>query len=164
MQAFPKSRWSKQSMSSVKRDLHPLTGDCVNGGTRSTKRKYLDTRYSTKWGEDSIYCSQFENLAILSGTIIVDTDWQQHFTCHNNYQDTCSPTRNIYCSLHKQCILIVISHSLTLPFYCPYLWYHSFVTGWWVFPVSSTNKTDYHDITEILLEVALNSTDQKSIQ
>jgi hypothetical protein len=24
------------------------------------------------------------------------------------------------------------------------------VTGWWVFPVSSTNKTDYHDITDIV--------------
>jgi hypothetical protein len=31
----------------VERDLHPLTGDCVNGGTRRTKRKYLDTRYSS---------------------------------------------------------------------------------------------------------------------
>ena len=31
-------------------------------------------------------------------------------------------------------------------------------TGWWFFqdpPVSSTNKTDHHDITEILLEVIL---------
>jgi hypothetical protein len=25
-------------VSSVERDLHPLTGDCVNGGTRSTTR------------------------------------------------------------------------------------------------------------------------------
>jgi hypothetical protein len=39
----------KQSVSSVERDLHPLTGDCINGSTRSTKRKYL----GTKWGEDS---------------------------------------------------------------------------------------------------------------
>jgi hypothetical protein len=33
-------------------------------------------------------------------------------------------------------------------------------TGWWFFqdpPVSSTNKTDHHDITEILLEVILNT-------
>jgi hypothetical protein len=29
------------------------------------------------------------------------------------------------------------------------------VTGWWFSPVSSTNKTDCHDITEILLKVAL---------
>jgi hypothetical protein len=32
--------------------------------------------------------------------------------------------------------------------------------GWWFSPgisVSSTNKTDHHDITEILLEVALNT-------
>jgi hypothetical protein len=27
----------------------------------------------------------------------------------------------------------------------------------WVSPVSSTNKTDHHDITEILLKVALNT-------
>ena len=74
MQAFPKSRWSKQSMSSVERDLHPLTGDCVNGGTRSTKRKYLDTRYSTKWGEDSIYCSQFENIG---NSIRYDYSWHR---------------------------------------------------------------------------------------
>ena len=31
----------KQSVSSMERDLHPLTGDCINGGTQSTKRKYL---------------------------------------------------------------------------------------------------------------------------
>jgi hypothetical protein len=34
------------------------------------------------------------------------------------------------------------------------------VTGWWFSPsplVSSTNKTDRHDITEILLKVALNT-------
>ena len=30
-------------------------------------------------------------------------------------------------------------------------------TGRWIFPVSSTNKTDRHDITEILLKVALNT-------
>ena len=34
---------------------------------------------------------------------------------------------------------------------CLWLW-----TGWWFSPVSSTNKTDRHDITEILLKVALN--------
>jgi hypothetical protein len=42
------------------------------------------------------------------------------------------------------------------------------VTGWWFSPVprlSSTNKTDRHDITEILLKVALNTiqTNKKSI-
>ena len=34
------------------------------------------------------------------------------------------------------------------------------VAGWWISPgtlFSSTNKTDCHDITEILLEVALNT-------
>jgi hypothetical protein len=34
------------------------------------------------------------------------------------------------------------------------------VTGWWFSPgtpVSSTNKTDCHDITEILLKVVLNT-------
>jgi hypothetical protein len=29
--------------------------------------------------------------------------------------------------------------------------------GWWFSPVSSTNKTDCHDITEILLKVELNT-------
>jgi len=33
-------------------------------------------------------------------------------------------------------------------------------TGWWFSPVSSTNKTDHHDITEILLKVALNTINQ----
>ena len=32
--------------------------------------------------------------------------------------------------------------------------------GWFFFPVSSTNKTDHHDITEILLKVALNTITQ----
>jgi hypothetical protein len=39
-------------------------------------------------------------------------------------------------------------------------------TGWWFSPgtpVSSTNKTDRHDITEILLKVALNIIKQTSI-
>jgi hypothetical protein len=31
------------------------------------------------------------------------------------------------------------------------------VAGLWVSPVSSTNKADHHDITEILLKVALNT-------
>jgi hypothetical protein len=31
------------------------------------------------------------------------------------------------------------------------------VTGQWFSPVSSTNKTDSHDITEILLKVVLNT-------
>ena len=31
------------------------------------------------------------------------------------------------------------------------------VTGRWFSPVSSTNKTDHHDIAEILLKVALNT-------
>jgi hypothetical protein len=30
----------------------------------------------------------------------------------------------------------------------------------WFSPVSSTNKTDHHDITEILLKVALNTINQ----
>jgi hypothetical protein len=30
-------------------------------------------------------------------------------------------------------------------------------TGWWFSPISSNNKTDRHDITEILLKVALNT-------
>jgi len=36
-------------------------------------------------------------------------------------------------------------------------------TGWWFsqgIPVSSTNKTDHHDITEILLKLALNTINQ----
>ena len=40
-------------------------------------------------------------------------------------------------------------------------------TGWWFFPgppVSSTNKTDRHDITEILLKVALNTIKQTNKQ
>ena len=38
--------------------------------------------------------------------------------------------------------------------------------GWWFSPgtpVSSTNKTDFHDIAEILLEVALNTMKQTII-
>jgi hypothetical protein len=34
------------------------------------------------------------------------------------------------------------------------------VTGRWFSPVSSTNKTDRHDIAEILLKVALNTINQ----
>jgi hypothetical protein len=34
---------------------------------------------------------------------------------------------------------------------------HLLMTGLWFSPVSSTNKTDCHDITEILLKVALNT-------
>ena len=41
-----------------------------------------------------------------------------------------------------------------------------FTTGWWFSPgppVSSTNKTDCHDIAEILLKVALNTIKQTNI-
>jgi hypothetical protein len=40
------------------------------------------------------------------------------------------------------------------------------VTGWWFSagtPVSSTNKTDHHDIAEILLKVALSTINQPTI-
>ena len=33
-------------------------------------------------------------------------------------------------------------------------------TGWWLSPFPSTNKADNHDITEILLKVALNTINQ----
>jgi hypothetical protein len=41
------------------------------------------------------------------------------------------------------------------------------VTGWWFSPgtsVSSINKTDHHDITEIWLEVALSIINQENHQ
>jgi hypothetical protein len=37
-------------------------------------------------------------------------------------------------------------------------------TGRWRTPVSSTNKTDLHDITEILIKVALNTTAPANIE
>ena len=40
------------------------------------------------------------------------------------------------------------------------MWYNLSVTGRWFSPVSSTNKTDNDDMTEILLKVALNTTIQ----
>jgi hypothetical protein len=43
--------------------------------------------------------------------------------------------------------------------------YQRLVTGRWFSlstPVSSTNNTDHHDITEILLKVALNTVDLKT--
>jgi hypothetical protein len=36
----------------------------------------------------------------------------------------------------------------------------SFATGRWFSPLSSTNKTDCHDMTEILLKVVLNTIKQ----
>jgi hypothetical protein len=41
------------------------------------------------------------------------------------------------------------------------------VTGWWFSPgppISSTNKTNHHDIAEILLKVALNTIKQTNKQ
>jgi hypothetical protein len=38
------------------------------------------------------------------------------------------------------------------------------MAGWWFSPVSSTNKTDHHDITEILLKVALQNKPNPSIK
>jgi hypothetical protein len=46
--------------------------------------------------------------------------------------------------------------------YVTFMW-HWLAIGWWFSPgtpVSSTNKTDHHDIAEILLKVALNTIDQ----
>ena len=44
-------------------------------------------------------------------------------------------------------------------------WYNIMwlATGWWFSPVSSTNKTDSHNITEILLKIALNTINQPKI-
>ena len=38
-----------------------------------------------------------------------------------------------------------------------------FEKGQWFSPVSSTNETDHHDITEILLKVALNTINQNQL-
>jgi hypothetical protein len=38
-----------------------------------------------------------------------------------------------------------------------------FATGQWFSPVSSTNKTDRHDITETLLKVALNTINSTNV-
>ena len=58
---------------------------------------------------------------------------------------------NFYTRLSKH--QICISHDTTLcDKSCQWL-----VTGRWFSPVSSTNKTDHHDITEILLKVTLNT-------
>ena len=46
--------------------------------------------------------------------------------------------------------VVVVIDTLLCDNVCP-------ATGRWFFPVSSTNKTDRHDITEILLKVALNT-------
>jgi hypothetical protein len=46
--------------------------------------------------------------------------------------------------------------------YVTFMW-HWLAIGWWFSPgtpVSSTNKTDHHDIAEILLKVVLNTIDQ----
>jgi len=39
----------------------------------------------------------------------------------------------------------------------------SLAAGRWFYPVSSINKTDHHDITEMLLKVALNTINQHTI-
>ena len=47
----------------------------------------------------------------------------------------------------RRCVLDIVCDKI-----CQWL-----PAGWWVSPVSSTNKTDRHDITELLLKVALNT-------
>ena len=58
----------------------------------------------------------------------------------------------IFCTIFSLCHIYVQS------LLCQWL-----ATSWWFFPgpsVSSTNKTDHHDVTEILLKVALNTIKQ----
>jgi hypothetical protein len=47
----------------------------------------------------------------------------------------------------RRCVLDIVCDKI-----CQWL-----AAGWWVSPVSSTNKTDLHDIIELLLKVALNT-------
>ena len=69
----------------------------------------------------------------------------------------------IYNYLYNQCIS-PLSLRVRIPFkrgvlditLCDKVW-QLIVAGWWFSPVSSTNKTGRHDITEILLKVALNT-------
>jgi hypothetical protein len=62
----------------------------------------------------------------------------------------------VNCMYHTcYCVLKVCIDTALCDKVCQWL-----VTGWWfssVTPVSSTNKTDSHDITEILLKVELNT-------
>ena len=47
----------------------------------------------------------------------------------------------------RRCVLDIVCDKI-----CQWL-----AAGWWVSPVSSTNKTDLHDIIELSLKVALNT-------
>ena len=70
------------------------------------------------------------------------------------------------CYYHHWCLWVRISMRARCTTLCDKVcqW---LATGWWVSPgppVSSTNKTDRHDINEILLKVALNTIKQTNFK
>jgi len=72
----------------------------------------------------------------------------------------------IYNYLCNQCLSPLMWVRISIRAMCTTLCDKDFqwlATGWWFYPgppVSSNNKTDRHDITEILLKVVLNSIKQ----
>jgi hypothetical protein len=72
MQAFPKSRWCKQSVSSVERDLHPL--DRRLRKRRYAKHKKKIPRYITKWGEDNRLLNMWKLFCVRLLSSFLDTN------------------------------------------------------------------------------------------
>ena len=105
--------------------------------------------------------------------IVVGPDAQDNILYREEFEDTgpswpWSYDRWIYDYLCNQCLsLLMLCVRISIRAWgttlCDTVCQWWLATGRWYSPgppVSSTNKTDHHDITEILLKVALNTTKQ----
>jgi hypothetical protein len=131
----------------------------------------LETNDNVYWRQMILSCIlDFNNSIVLlhvcSNDLNNEVDNKMNKTFYKSVGGHCGRDRNYLCNLCLSplmlvWILIMMRCTTLYDKVCQWL-----VTGLWFSPgspVSNTNKTDCHDITEILLKVVLNTTKQTNI-
>ena len=125
--------------------FHCRRDSLIRGGT--TGSQFYD--WCTMLSLNILWLGSSINLSFSEGAVLVVIAWQL---------DLQVPMQSVLIT-----IKVVSSNIVHGEVYSVQRYWIKFVTGWWFspgIPVSSTNKSDRHDITEILLKVTLNTINQ----
>jgi len=117
----------------------------------------------------------FEMLWFIFNIALFKQIYIQHYVIYIHYRVICIQYHVICIQYHAICVqyhvicvqyhvIYIQYHVIYIQYHVIYIQYHVFSTGRWFSPVSSTNKTDRHDITEILLKVSSNKHHQTNKQ
>ena len=96
----------------------------------------------------------FNNKSCISSKYMQEPSWSWSYgSCIYNYLfNQCLSPLTLWVRIPLMARCMILSDTILCDNVCQWL-----ATGWGFSPVSSTDKTDRHDTTEILLKVALNT-------